>query len=585
MAATNAGPRIVLRVLAGEFHDERGHLTRSALMSMAAATMEVALVYVIASLGSYVLDGGAGSFDAMVDLDPETLAWIALGIVVLRSVMEVVRAGFDARCLQAYELKARRRIVRAYVNADWPTQTERSPGEIMGALMAFQGTASASFASVLTIGGQVASLAIMVVGSFIAGGLWVFAIMLGIGALAFAGRPILRRSHRAGHQMKEAMRDYSIVFWEAGHTALETRLHSSQTAVIQRIDKPLESVVKAGADAVYSRNLLAAIYGSVVYAIAAGGLALLAVAQPADAPAYGAVVLLLYRGLGYGRSVQSTYQSLLNATPAVQDLARERERLELSRRPMGGAAIAGHLGDVVFDRVGFAYADGANVLSDVSLRLREGEALGVVGPSGAGKSTLVQLLLRLRDPTVGSISAGDLDVREVSLDSWYTCVALVPQHPQLYTASVLENIRCFRPAIGDGEVIDALRQANVLDEMEQLPNGLDTIVGSRWGHELSGGQVQRLAIARALAGRPDLLVMDEPTSALDLPSEERVRKTLEDLKGNMTMLIVAHRLSTLRICDRVVVMGGGRIEAVGSRSDVQAESGFFAEAIRLAKLA
>jgi ABC-type multidrug transport system fused ATPase/permease subunit len=162
-------------------------------------------------------------------------------------------------------------------------------------------------------------------------------------------------------------------------------------------------------------------------------------------------------------------------------------------------------------------------------------------------------------------------------------MTLVPQDAHLFDRSVSDNIVCFREGIGPDRVVEAARAAHVLDEIEARPEGFDTWIGAGGGR-FSGGQRQRLCIARALAGRPSLLVLDEPTSALDLASEEAIRSTLEGLKGRVTLVIIAHRMSTLRICDRVIVVEKGRIEAMGSRADLERDNAYYAEALRLAKL-
>jgi ABC-type multidrug transport system fused ATPase/permease subunit len=183
----------------------------------------------------------------------------------------------------------------------------------------------------------------------------------------------------------------------------------------------------------------------------------------------------------------------------------------------------------------------------------------VIGPSGAGKSTFIQILLRLRAPTTGRVRVGPLDISDVTLDSWAAAVAYVPQDPVLIRASVADNIRFFRD-LSDTDVREGARLAHLDEVLAQLPDGLDTVLEpGRAG--LSGGQRQRVAIARALAGRPHLLVLDEPTSALDTLSEMAVQETLAGLHGTITVVVVAHRLSTLSSCDRLLVLRDGKVEA------------------------
>jgi ABC-type multidrug transport system fused ATPase/permease subunit len=175
------------------------------------------------------------------------------------------------------------------------------------------------------------------------------------------------------------------------------------------------------------------------------------------------------------------------------------------------------------------------------------------------------------------------DAAEFSLESWARLVAFVPQEPRLLKASVTENIRFFRDWVTDEDVLRAAKQAHIHDEVLSWPNGYDTIVSDRV-EAVSGGQRQRLCIARALAGRPDFLVLDEPTSGLDGRSESLIQESLSDLKGDVTMVIVAHRLSTLTLCDRIMVLRDGRLEAFDTAESLERSNAFFREAVRLAKL-
>jgi ABC-type multidrug transport system fused ATPase/permease subunit len=219
-----------------------------------------------------------------------------------------------------------------------------------------------------------------------------------------------------------------------------------------------------------------------------------------------------------------------------------------------------------FENVSFAYETDV-VLRDLNLEIRAGEVIGLVGPSGSGKSSLMSLAVRFYDPTVGRITFDGVDLRDFRLDDVMAQVAIVLQDPFLFSASVRENIRYGRPGATPEEVEAAARDANIHEEVMALPDGYDTPIGPG-GYGLSGGQRQRINIARALLKDVPILLLDEATSALDSVSEMKVQEALERLMVGRTTLIAAHRLSTLRHADRIVVLSHGEVEAVGPHQEL-----------------
>jgi ABC-type multidrug transport system fused ATPase/permease subunit len=241
--------------------------------------------------------------------------------------------------------------------------------------------------------------------------------------------------------------------------------------------------------------------------------------------------------------------------------------------------------DVRFDRVCFRYADSdRDVLREIDLTIRAGTSLALVGTSGAGKSTLVDLLLGLQSPTAGRILADDVDIQD-RLREWQANVAMVPQDVYLLDNSLRENIHFSldNDPRRDAEVLVAVEQAQLADLITDLPEGLETQVGDR-GTRLSGGQRQRVGIARALFRQPQLLVLDEATSALDNDTERRITDTIDTLHGTVTVVVVAHRLSTVRRCDQIAFLESGRVAAIGTFEEVRRSNATFARLVELGNL-
>jgi len=232
---------------------------------------------------------------------------------------------------------------------------------------------------------------------------------------------------------------------------------------------------------------------------------------------------------------------------------------------------------VEFDRVGFTYPSrpGVAALEGFALRIAPGERVALVGPSGAGKSTLFALLLRFYDPQQGRIAVGGIDLREMYPQDARRLIAVVPQDPVIFAASVLDNVRYGRPSASREEALKACERAHALEFIDRLPQGLDTPLGER-GVTLSGGQRQRLSIARALVADRPILLLDEATSSLDAASELMVQQALEALEQGRTTLAIAHRLATVRHADRIVVMERGAIVAQGTHAELMRQGGLYA---------
>jgi ATP-binding cassette subfamily B protein len=239
-------------------------------------------------------------------------------------------------------------------------------------------------------------------------------------------------------------------------------------------------------------------------------------------------------------------------------------------------------GAIRFEEVDFAYPARAQLraLERFSLQISPGERIALVGPSGAGKSTVFALLLRFYDPQRGAIRIDGVDVREMDPRSLRRLVAVVPQEPVIFAASVIDNVRYGRPAASAPEVRAACERAFALEFIERLPQGFDTPLGER-GVTLSGGQRQRLSIARALLADRSVLLLDEATSSLDAASELMVQQALEALEKGRTTIAIAHRFATVQHADRIVVLERGAIVAQGTHTELMREGGLYASLARL----
>jgi subfamily B ATP-binding cassette protein MsbA len=238
---------------------------------------------------------------------------------------------------------------------------------------------------------------------------------------------------------------------------------------------------------------------------------------------------------------------------------------------------------ISLDAASFYYDESAPVLHDVCFHLLKGEMTAIVGNSGAGKSTIVNLLLRHYDPSKGKILVDGVDLRELDLESWRSAIGLVSQDVFLFNDTVANNISLGRPGLSQTDIVYAAEQAYAHDFIQNLPKGYDTPIGDR-GSNLSGGERQRLSLARAILKKPELLILDEATSSLDSLSEQLILDYIKSIKGVSTIIVVAHRLSTVKLADKILVLQDGTIAEEGNVEKLLAEEGVFAEYHRLQAL-
>lgn len=281
--------------------------------------------------------------------------------------------------------------------------------------------------------------------------------------------------------------------------------------------------------------------------------------------------LVLYKTIPLVQRLPQQFGQLVS-TLAPLELAYEGARRDNKPYIADGTQPCPAFTDsIALHGVTFRYRD-TDVLRDITLTIRRRQTTAIIGATGSGKSTLVDLLLRLYDPQAGAIAVDGVPLCDVRLADWRQRIAIVLQDTFLFNDTVTNNIRYSRPAATDDEVAEAARLANADGFIRALPHGYATVLGER-GVTLSGGQKQMLALARALVRRPDILILDEATSSLDNASEQLVQQALNQLYGNLTVIIIAHRLSTVRHADLLAVLDGGRLVESGRPADLLHQTG------------
>jgi len=505
---------------------------------------------------------------------------VALALVAVRLALQLINAVMPAKISADVQARLRTDLFDAFTRASWSVQSEEGEchlqelmtNQIMMATQIVIQIVNALSGSMMFLALVVAALSLNAV---------VALTVLGTAALLFIVlRPLARSGARAGRDLSHTSIDAAAVVSECVRLAEEAQVFGVGAGQRMLVNAQIESARRAFFRFVLTGGIVQSVYQSLVIVLILGGLTGIYVIGAGDIASLGAVVLMLVRASSYAQQFQSGYQSIRQVLPYLDRLKATVQRYEESSPPAGTEPLT-KVEVLALDNVTFSYRGDRPVLRGISFEVRAGEAVGIVGASGAGKSTLAQLLLRLRSPESGTYLINGLPANSLRSEDWHRRVAYVSQEPLIMRASVADNIRFFRD-LDRSAIARAARLAHIDEEILRLPAGYETIIGQR-ADAVSGGQRQRICIARALAGDPDVVVLDEPTSALDMESEAAVGESLAELQGRVTLFVIAHRVSTLNRCDRVMVLADGVVQDFAPIEELEKSSVYYRTSAHLAR--
>ncbi|WP_240645905.1 ABC transporter ATP-binding protein [Georgenia sp. SYP-B2076] len=513
---------------------------------------------------------------------PSLMFVLGISMAVLRGALQVLLAYLPASISAQAMADLRRQLFDSFIRASWPVKATERDGQFQSLMTTHIN--SASYA-VITIGTGISV-------SVVFATLLVSAFVLSLPAAALlsvvsvglflALRPLARRLRRHASALSAENIEYSKAVQEVVLMAEETQVFGATASYKETFYRLMDAIRAPMMRTRFLANAVPALYQSIALLLLVVALGVVFIIGLDDIATLGAVVLILLRASTYGQQLQTAVTGLDERIPFMHRLADAVERYGANAQRDGDEPLPPTIEDIGMTDVHFSYHGEREALSGLTFRVRRGEAIGIAGPSGAGKSSLVQLLLRLRTPTTGRLEVNGRDAQVFRREEWQRRVAYVPQTPQLIWGTVADNIRFYRPELTDEDVETAARRAQIHDEILSWPQGYDTVVGQR-AAAVSGGQRQRICLARALAENPEVLVLDEPTSALDVRSEALVKESLHSLKGQITLFLVGHRLSTLSFCDRIMVVSGGRLEAFAAPSELLATNAFYREVTEITR--
>lgn len=550
------------------------------VVSAAGGLLEAAFL-VLATNGAVALAEGAETVSPIGPIEltlPAVLA-TSLTAVLARLVLAVFGISLSTGVTAAVVTSLRRQLGRGFLGSTWAVQQSEPAGQLQHLLVTHTHAVTHAINAVATsVTAAVSLLALMAVAIAVnpaASGL----ILVTLAVIGAALQPLRRSIHQVSDEATRRELGFAHDVSDLSQVGLEIQTFGVRREVTAHMEHLIDTNRRILRRIDFLKQMNAPLYISLAYLAIVLAMVTVAVIDPGDLGSLSAVMLVMLRSMHYGHQLQITTSVVAEVAPVVSTVGTAIERFETS--------VSARTGDVAIDRfdsldleaVRFTFEGSTEVLRGIDLSIRRGEVVGIVGPSGGGKSTLAQLVLGIREPTSGEVLVNGRPVSSLDQEEWSRVSALVPQAAHIISGTVADNVRFFRKMDGE-DVARAIDAAGLTGEVADLSEGLETFIGSR-GIQLSGGQAQRLTIARALAADPDLIVLDEPTASLDGESERRVRQTLSCLPDETTMIIIAHRMSTLEECDRIMVVEGGRITAQGAREDVIEQSAFFRSALRV----
>jgi len=577
--AAAIGLRRAWRRLSPFFHASKAAFALLVVVSLLTGLVEAGLLAMIATMAVSLAESSRTiSFHLgplQVEMGRTASFSAAIGLAGARGVLQLALAYLPARMSSRVLTDLRVQLFEAFTLSAWSVKSKERDGEFQTLMTQnVTNTAQAVVGLGQGITGSILLLA-MTLGAFTQSATAAAVFLVASLGLFFVLRPlVLKLRAHAALLSREAM-SFTSTVQEVVQVAEETEVFGATDTYRRDFRNQAEAVRRPYARTRFLAVGLPGLYQSVALLLLVVALIAMSITGAAELAALAAVVLMLIRALTYAQQIQTVVAGIEERVPFMHQIVDALERYRSEPQSSGPVELT-EVDRLALSGVSFAYTPETDVLHDVSFELHRGEAIGIVGPSGAGKSTIVQILLRLRDPDAGAVLVNDHDVRTVQRGHWQSLVTYVPQTPQVIWGTVRDNIRFRRDWITDDEVVSAAQRAHIHDDIMAWPDGYDTHIGQR-ANAVSGGQRQRICLARALAGEPQVLVLDEPTSALDVRSEELVQRSLELIKSDTITILVAHRLSTLSVCDRIVVMVNGRVSAIGSHAHLMEESDFFRE--------
>lgn len=499
------------------------------------------------------------------DVDAGTATATLFFLILLRFTIGAISAWTTGALAFRIVTGIREEMIRDYVSSEFLVKDDLDEGGLQQLIVTFPSQGNGLIQGLTQSAAALLTMSAMLGFSFTSDVVTTLGLLAAVVVVSLLLIPLRRVVRRYSSEAVETQINLSSCVAELGDLRAEVDAFGVGASVETRVGERVHSDGQVGRRMAIIKQLIPPAYNGVTYLAVATGLLLLSRSSPEDLTTVGPIMLVILRTLAYGQAVQQGAVLIAQIGPFLGYLNSTVGRFRAHQVRTCGEAV-GQFKEIHFNSVSFHYptSAGGQGITNLDLKICRGESVGLVGPSGGGKSTTLKLLVGLYQPSNGTIEIDGRPLATLSRKDWSSLVGFVPQQPKLLTGTISENVRFFREGISDRQVREALAAADLLDEVEALDHGIETIVGPG-ASSLSGGQMQRVAIARALVNKPVLVVMDEPTSAIDQESEREVAAAVAAVAAEVTVVIASHRRQILENCQRVIEIGPRGIVAEGSR--------------------
>lgn len=569
----------IIRLTKRGFGQYKKQIILLTILGFVSGLLEGIGINALIPLFSFVLGEGGGGNDIIsqliekffglvnIDFNITFLLVLIILLFILKAVMTVIIAYLKIKITADYEYKTRKDLFNKILNANWPHLIKQKLGHLETILMIDVKNSGNLLlqisTSIMTLTGLGIYLLIAINISFN-----ITLITLIVGAFLFLViKPLVYKTKLVAYQRTKLNKEIAHHVNEniLGIKTIKTMVVNED--VVKKVDnhfaKLKELVIRTVMLETTSISFLqpaSLIFISLIFAysykLTDFNLGILV-----------AIIYLIHRIFVYIQQLQRNWHKFNNLYPHLVSVLNYQDKAIGNKEKNTGTKKFQFKKNLVLKNINFSYDSDKQILSDINFSISKGQLVGIIGPSGVGKTTMVDLLLRLLDPTSGQILLDNNDITEINLDDWRRNIGYVSQDIFLMNDTIANNIKFYDDSIGNEKLIEVTKMANIYDLIEDLPDKFETVIGER-GVKLSAGQRQRIVIARVLARDPQILILDEATSALDNESEIKIQEVIESLKGRVTVLAIAHRLTTVKDSDKLLVLEDGHISEQGAPQEL-----------------